>query len=377
MIDAIQASNGTMTLQDLSDYKIVSRPAVSINYRDFKLFSTSAPSSGAIALSTFKTIEGYTMNNSSLLNLSTHRLDEAIRFAYAAHAEIGDPKFVHDLDVESFETEILKASTAEGIRDRISDDRTRNVSYYNPKGIVAPDSHGTSHIVTADSDGMSVSLTTTINLLFGSGILEPITGELFHFPCVWERSNGYYQYLRRGSDSSRFFSTKTWNLGIILNDEMCDFSIPNLGNPFGFAPSPHNFVQAHKRPLSSITPIIIEHASNSSLYASIGAAGGSRIITATIQSLWHVLDHAMGIADALKMPRLHDQLIPNVVGFEVGYDEDVVRDMEGKGHKWGWIGQGSSSVQGLRVLGGVPGDGGLIFEAAGEPRQLNSAGLVF
>lgn len=121
------------------------------------------------------------MSDPHLANLSFHRLDEAIRFAYAAHAELGDPEFVDEIDVSAFEIQMLKASTAEGIRGRIDDERTKNVSYYNPKGIKAAESHGTSHIVTADSDGMSVSLTTTVNLLFGSRVLEPETGEFLFF----------------------------------------------------------------------------------------------------------------------------------------------------------------------------------------------------
>lgn len=167
-----------MTLTDMANYKIYSRPTASITYRGYKLFSCGAPSSGAVALSTFKTIEGYTdMSDPSLLNLSTHRLDEALRFAYAAHNELGDPEFVDEIDVYAFEKEMLEESTAREIRARISDEKTREVRWYNPRGLKAPDTHGTSHVVSADGEGMSVSLTTTVNTLFGSGVLEPETGE--------------------------------------------------------------------------------------------------------------------------------------------------------------------------------------------------------
>src|SRR4030081_333592 len=100
---------------------------------------------------------------------------------------------------------------------------------------------------------------------------------------------------------------------------MNDFSIPGVPNAFGYYPSPINFVRPGKRPLSSITPVIVEYP-DGSLYLSVGAAGGSRIITATIQSLWHVLDHGHNMLQALKMPRLHDQLLPHMVSFEYEYD---------------------------------------------------------
>lgn len=133
---------------------------------------------------------------------------------------------------------------------------------------------GTSHVVTADASGMAISLTTTINLLFGSQLMIPETG-------------------------------------VIMNNEMNDFSIPNSSNAFGYVPSPSNFIRPGKRPLSSISPTIVEFLTNRTLYFVVGSAGGSRIITATIQNLWHVLDQGFSSIGALSEPRLHDQLQPN------------------------------------------------------------------
>lgn len=155
-----------------------------------------------------------------------------------------------------------------------------------------------------------------------------------------------------------------------MNNEMNDFSIPNVTNAFGFVPNPVNYVRPGKRPLSSITPVIVEYP-DGSLYISTGAAGGSRIITATIQSLWHVLDHNMTMPEALLQPRLHDQLIPNEVSFEYAYDNNTVEFMRKRGHKVIWVGQGQSSAQGVRRLPNGT------FEAAGEPRQRNSGGFAF
>jgi gamma-glutamyltranspeptidase / glutathione hydrolase len=163
-----------MTLEDLRDYAVSIRDPIKINYRGYKLFSCGAPSSGSVALSTLKVIEGYDMNDKSLRNLNTHRLDEAIRFAYGAHYELGDPDFVDGMD--AFEAVMLKASTAAEIRGKISDHHTKNVSDYDPKGLSSPETHGTSHVVTADASGMSITLTSTINLLFGSQVIVPETG---------------------------------------------------------------------------------------------------------------------------------------------------------------------------------------------------------
>lgn len=154
-----------------------------------------------------------------------------------------------------------------------------------------------------------------------------------------------------------------------MNNEMNDFSIPGVPNAFGFVPSPINYIAPGKRPLSSISPIIVEHP-NGTLYLSIGAAGGSRIITATAQAVWHVLDHEMTMPEALAEPRLHDQLMPATTTFEEAFNKDVIRSMKERGHNVSWAGAHGSAVQGVRRLYNGT------FEAGSEPRQLNSGGLA-
>ena len=90
-IQALQAQNGTMTMEDLANYSVVIRKPSQITYKGFKLTACSAPSSGEVVLSVMKTVEGYEgFGEEALLNLSTHRLDEAIRFGYG---EVGGPSF--------------------------------------------------------------------------------------------------------------------------------------------------------------------------------------------------------------------------------------------------------------------------------------------
>src|ERR1700753_2580604 len=119
----------------------------------------------------------------------------------------------------------VKPSTAAALRSKINDFHTLNVSAYDPSGFEILDTPGTSAVVVSDASGMAISLTTTINLLFGSKVIVPETG-------------------------------------VIMNDEMNDFSIPGQKNAFGYLPSPSNYIKPGKRPLSSITPVIVEHIKN-------------------------------------------------------------------------------------------------------------------
>jgi gamma-glutamyltranspeptidase / glutathione hydrolase len=322
-----------MTLEDLKNYKAIGRRPVSISFRDFDVYSTAAPSSGVICLAVLKTLEQYPVADLSDVNLTTHRVNEAMRFAYGARTEIGDPEYVSNVAV--YEDRLLSTARAKDIRKHILDNMTQPVEAYNPgsQSFYTSPGHGTSHIVTADASGMAVSSTTTINLLFGAQIITP--------------------------DS-----------GIIINDEMNDFSIPNVHNEFGFPPAPANFIRPGKRPLSSITPVIAEFRRNGSLFLVTGAAGGSRIISSTMLTAWNVLEMGSTIKEAIAQPRLHDQLIPNQVRIEWTFDNTTAASMLDKGHNVTWIPLAESSVQGLtRAWDGT-------FDASGETRQKNSGGLT-
>lgn len=193
MIDLILADNGTMTMDDLKNYKVLVRQPLSIDYRGYKVFATDAPSSGAITLSMLKTMEQYPLSDRKDTNLTVHRFNEAMRFAYGARVELGDPNYIRN--IEEYENALISASKAKEISGRIRDNETQPVEAYDPNGIYTAEGHGTSHIVAADGSGMAISSTTTLNLLFGAQIM-------------------------------------TSDTGIIPNDQMNDFSIPNVRNAF-------------------------------------------------------------------------------------------------------------------------------------------------
>ncbi|GFG01929.1 gamma-glutamyltranspeptidase 1 [Aspergillus udagawae] len=313
MINALQAANGTMTLEDLRNYTVAIRNVSQIDYRGI--------------LKILNTYDDFFAPGN--VNLSTHRLDEAMRFGYGERTKFGDPLFVAGLD--EYEEDMLKQSTIDEIRRKISDVRTQNVSAYDPQGIESLNDSGTSHVVVADHTGLAISLITTINTLFGSQVMVPETG-------------------------------------IIMNNEMDDFSIPGKSNSFGYIPSKANYIRPGKRPLSSITPAIVTRP-DGRLFFLAGSAGGSRIITATVQNIIRVIDQGLSAAQALAQPRLHDQLVPNQVSFEYTYDNSTVDFMKSRGHNVTWVAPGQSTAQAIQVLPNGT------FDAAGEPRQLDSGGF--
>lgn len=138
-----------------------------------------------------------------------------------------------------------------------------------------------------------------------------------------------------------------------------------------------NYIQPFKRPLSSISPTIVEYP-NKKVFIAHASAGGSRIISQVVQHLWHTLDRGLTSAEALAEPRMHDQLSPNEVSFEwgselygvKGFNNETTAYIASLGAQVTFVEPLRTTAQSLRVLP----DGS--FEAAGEPRQLSSAGVT-
>lgn len=329
-IRALKQKDGIMTTADLKNYSVVVREPSQINYRGGKITSGSAPSSGAVVATAMNILDGYDfLGDPARVNESTHLIDEALKFSYGMRAKLGDPSFVEGL--AEYQKQMLSNDTAEEVRNKITG-KPLQLEDYDPDGLESLDTPGTSHLVAMDKSGLAISLTTTVNLIFGSRIIVP-------------------------------------EIGLVMNNEMNDFSIPGESNAFGYIPSEANYIRPGKRPLSSISTSIVERP-DGTVSLVTGSAGGSRIITATLQVMLNVLEKNMTAHGALAAPRLHDQLVPQQVSFEYTYDNSTVAYLKEIGCNVTWVAPGQSTAQALRRLL----DGS--FDAAGEPRQSNAGGFA-
>ncbi|KAG6837702.1 hypothetical protein H0H93_003504 [Arthromyces matolae] len=287
LVRKVRSTGGILSHRDLESYAVKVTPALQGTYRGKKIYTTHAPTSGPVLIHMLNLLEHYNVTERN--TLLTHRLIEIIKFGFASRTRICDPSF----DNHTARMDIIPTKEfAEAVFSNITDDRTHIPDYYNPEYDIKAD-HGTSHTSAVDSDGMAVSLTTTVNAVYGSQVLDSETG-------------------------------------ILLNDEMDDFSTPGVPNGFGLWPSPYNYPAPGKRPLSSTAATILEDE-DGSFYLAIGGAGGSRIFPAIFQVIVN-LELGLDLSTAIEYGRVHDQLYPLLLDVDNVYPQEIVDGLRNIGH---------------------------------------------
>lgn len=291
--DDMAANQGLITLEDLASYQVREREPAKGTYRGYEIHSMPPPSSGGVhliqMLNMLETRPPYTPSGDSAEQL--HFLAEVMRRAYADRSEhLGDPDFT-----EVPVTGLVSKDYARSLMVGIDPARATSSSSLGPADpFLFEESPDTTQVSVIDREGNMVSMTYTINLSYGSGIVVPGTG-------------------------------------ILLNNEMDDFSAsPGFPNSYGLVGGEKNAIVARKRPLSSMTPTLLFR--DGEPFMSTGAPGGARIITAVLNVIVNVIDRDMSIADATDHPRIHNQWLPDRILYEPGLSEDTRQLLQSMGH---------------------------------------------
>jgi len=286
MVAAVRAAGGIWTEHDLRDYRVIERLPVSVDFRGHRIVSASLPSSGGILIGQMlKVLDALDFEQAEGVDRQ-HLLVEVMRLAYADRARyLGDRDFV-PVPV----ARLLSDGYARRQASRIDPARAaRSANLTHPSG----PGRDTTHFSILDRAGNRVAATLSINYPFGSGFVAGDTG-------------------------------------VLLNDEMDDFSIkPGTANVYGLLGNRANAIAPGKRMLSSMSPTFVESAQRLVI---LGTPGGSRIITMVLHA---ILDAVDGVsAEALvSAPRFHHQHTPDRIDAEPGaFDATTRRELERRGH---------------------------------------------
>jgi gamma-glutamyltranspeptidase/glutathione hydrolase len=305
---SMQKGGGLITVDDLEQYEVKEREAVRGSYRGYDIISAPPPSSGGTALiEILNILEGYDLAKyRGRTTTAVHLTLEAFRRAFFDRAEfMGDPDFsnipVAQLIDKRYGTAWRESiNPAHGsvskdlMRPAIFSQLEQYAAAHLPPRAGAEPNH-TTHYSVVDPDGNAVATTTTLNDTLGSRV----TAE---------------------------------GLGFLMNDEMDDFAAkPGGPNMYGLIQGPANAIGPGKRPLSAMTPTIV--LKNGKLFLVLGSSGGPRIITTVADILMGVIDYGMNIQEAVDAQRFHQQWLPDVASVEQGFSPDIVKKLEGMGHR--------------------------------------------
>ena len=282
-------NSGILTSRDFAEYTVTETAPLSCTYRSHLIVSAPPPSSGGTTICEILNIlEGYDMTASGFRSAgSVHLMVEAMRRGYRdRNTFLGDPAFV----TNPLERLLSKAYAA-SLRDEIEHGRGSPAV-----GQSGPEKPETTHYSIVDGEGNAVAVTYTINGSFGADVVAPGTG---------------------------FF----------LNNEMDDFTVKaGVPNLYGLVQGEANSIAPGKRPLSSMAPTLVEK--DGRLVFVLGSPGGSRIITAVLETIINIVDYRMGPQEAVDAPRLHYQGQPDQVYFEPpGLSPHTVKELGEQGYR--------------------------------------------
>ncbi|KAH8276535.1 hypothetical protein KR044_004726, partial [Drosophila immigrans] len=224
--------------------------------------------------------------------LEMHRIVEAMKFGFVQRWQLDDTAD------EQLLANLTNPDLAARIAQLIDDAQTFNSStHYGASGAVeARQEHGTAHISVLHN-GDAVSVTSSINFYFGSGRMGKRTGVLF-------------------------------------NNAMSDYSLRHLRNYFDLPyVDGKNAIGVARRPMSSMCPIIVTERGSGKVRLVVGAAGGTKIITALVPLLVRMLWQRADIKSAIDATRFHHQMQPNVLQYEYGLLQADVSSLQARGHQ--------------------------------------------
>lgn len=291
-VQGAQDNPGLLTEQDLAAYQAKERPPVCANYHQYRVCGMGPPTSGGITtLQILSLLEPYTLSRYAPMDAdAVHLFSQASRLAYADRdLYIADSDFVEVpvtglLDPQYLKTRSALINIERDMSKATAGDVPSRAAFSTGNTHAQP---STSHISIVDASGNAISMTTSIEMAFGSTLMVR---------------------------------------GFLLNNQLTDFSFRHQqqGKPVA------NRVEGRKRPRSSMSPMMI-FDKNGKLVLVVGSPGGSRIINYVAKTIIGILDWQLDIQQAIDLPNISNR--NGTTDLEVDTPAaDLKPELESKGH---------------------------------------------
>lgn len=271
IVSTIKKTGGEMSLDDLKNYSVRWLEPFRTLFHGHTVYLMPPPSSGGIIIQTaLRLIEKLKMANHKPLSVDElHLFAEIMSRSFRGRSLLGDPDF-HKNPSDFLLSEKYISSLVHSLS--IKKHKPLKPLNENPIGN-KKESAQTTHYCVLDVEGHAISLTVTLNDWYGSAVVSE-------------------------------------KYAIALNNEMDDFTtLPDKPNMFGLIQGRANQVDPRKRPLSSMSPTLVEKQGHAVM--SLGAPGGPRIVNGVLQVLYRVLMNGWDIDQAIQTPRVHHQFLPD------------------------------------------------------------------
>lgn len=293
LVAGVRDAGGIWTEEDLARYRIVERKPLKGKFRGVEILTAPPPGGGAVMLEALNILAPLHAADAAS---RIRDIVEAWRLAYRDRAQVmGDPAFT-PIDLKR----LLSASYAAKLREEMR-------THVSASPSAAIGAGHTTHFSIVDRAGNVASVTLSINGPFGSAYVVPGTG-------------------------------------VLLNNEMDDFvAKPGVPNLYGLVGAQANAIAPGKRPLSSMTPTVLDDGRR---LIAIGTPGGSRIISMVMLATLAVAERRGNVSDWVALPRFHHQYLPDTIEYEPQALAPRVRSaLVGRGYRLKEIGGGYGNMQ--------------------------------